>query len=334
MENYNDSVKNESIYHIPLSKQFSKDVVFYRKKENIANLLFQKLIFYSFQDEANQLLEKDYVKIPIYNKMLEAVVLKRKIHFILPAFPAKSPNPFKTNGHLPDMGEVLALKALQKLMNEMSDLHHPGVELLICSDGRAFSDVVGVSDARVDDYLKGLKNIIHEFELKKISVMSMDDLYPEVEGEELRQRLLRLYAKSIEEVRMDVLSNVRQQKIFNGMHRFILEDRYQLMNGISKNQVSKESKRLTYELIRRSDAWSSLISSCYKDSLRLSIHPHSLQSEKFGIKLVSSSQKWGTPWHNATLFDGVSFQLVHYGEILKLKAKTCYYKDQYVYYKV
>jgi L-tyrosine isonitrile synthase len=37
------------------------------------------------------------------------------IHFVLPAFPAKSPNPEKTLGRLPDYGEVLALLGLNGL---------------------------------------------------------------------------------------------------------------------------------------------------------------------------------------------------------------------------
>src|SRR4029453_628170 len=74
------------------------------------------------------------------------------VHLLLPAFPAKSPNPKKVLGRLPDKAEELALGFLQDVCNEISDIYPPGARITICSDGRVFSDLVGVSDQDVTDY--------------------------------------------------------------------------------------------------------------------------------------------------------------------------------------
>ena len=64
------------------------------------------------------------------------------IHFILPAFPAKSPNRQKTLGALPDMADLEGLRMLNALAAKIRAVHAPGARVLICSDGRVFADVV------------------------------------------------------------------------------------------------------------------------------------------------------------------------------------------------
>ncbi|GAB3638680.1 hypothetical protein GCM10027422_42700 [Hymenobacter arcticus] len=79
------------------------------------------------------------------------------IHLILPAFPAKSPNPHKVLGKLPDLGEEIALTFLQSLCNDIRQVYAPGARISICADGRVFADLVQVSDAEVSAYNEVLK---------------------------------------------------------------------------------------------------------------------------------------------------------------------------------
>ncbi len=78
-------------------------------------------------------------------KLLPAVAARRPLELILPAFPAKSSNRAKTLGDLPDLGEQLGLARLQELCDEIRAVYAPGASVTICSDGRVFSDLVGVS---------------------------------------------------------------------------------------------------------------------------------------------------------------------------------------------
>lgn len=278
--------------------------------------------------------EKSLVDVPLFKRIASKMEKSEKLVFLLPAFPAKSPSPLKTSGELPDLGEVLALKSLQDLCEKITAIYAPGAKVVICSDGRVFSDVVNVSDESINKYQQGIQDIINEFDLIHLETFALDDLYPDQHGDELRNRLIGQFAKSLEEVKHLVRVQDDYQRLFNGLHRFLLEDMVSMNKTESKNQISKAAKECTYELMRRSDAWSELLNHYFKDDLRLSIHPYQLEHEKFGIKLVSSSSKWATPWHNVTVKIKDKFELMHLQDALKLHALPKMLKDKYAYFEI
>lgn len=271
---------------------------------------------------------------PIMQQLISQAQDGMPLKFLLPAFPAKSPSIKKTAGFLPDLGEVLALQSLNRFCARLAQVYAPGAQVLICSDGRIFSDVVGVSDETIDGYQAGIEGIIAEFGLEHLSTFSMDDLFPELAGDELRQRVLWQFGKCAEEIRHQVLTQEDGRALFNGLHKFMVEDQQGLHPEKSRNQVNKETKPLTYELMRRSDAWSQLLNHYLKGCLRLSIHPYPLTHEKFGVHLVSSSNKWATPWHNVTVKIADSYQLMHLERALELNAKKKTLGGKYVYFEV
>ena len=275
----------------------------------------------------------DYASIPLYQKISALMDQNKKLVFILPAFPAKSPSPEKTRGRHPDLGEVLGLLNLQKVCSEINRVYVPGAEIVICSDGRVFSDVVDVSDEVIDQYADGIDEIIKSFGLDALKTYSMDHLHPDLLPEELRTVLLAKYAQSLEEVRERVLSTMEGTMLFNGMHRFMIEDQ-KGRSALSKTQLHKIMKPRTLELIRRSDAWSVMLKEIFPEALRLSIHPHPITSEKFGVKLLSRAARWATPWHNVTVRVNGSFELMSLKEAQALKATRKIFGGKYVYYEV
>ena len=274
--------------------------------------------------------------IPIFKKMRERMHDRQTLYFLLPAFPAKSPCPKKTSGILPDLGEVLALNNLNPMCRKISSVYEPGAEVIICSDGRIFSDVVMVSDEHIDEYSKEIETIIKEFEFQHLSLFAMDDLYQDLKGPELRDRLIWQYAKSLDEIRYLVVNDDDFRELFNGIHKFLMEDQMALKENsqLSKNQINKKTKNLTYELLRRSDAWSVLLSQYFKNGLRLSIHGYPLMHEKFGVKLVPSSMKLATPWHNVTVKSDGKFELMHLSKALAFGAQKEMYRGKYVYFEL
>ena len=273
-------------------------------------------------------------KVPLLTKMAEKMKAKEEFLFILPAFPAKSPSPEKTQGDLPDLGEVVALQNLQKMCDRLSKINPAGARIVICSDGRVFSDVVNVTDEKIDKYNEGISSIISEYNLSSLSVFAMDDLYPLKRPEELREILLDFYAMTSEEVRELVLSDENYRKLFNGIHRFLFEDELAIRSECSRNRLYKETKLKAYELLRRSDAWSNLLNDHFANCLRLSIHPHPVTHEKFGIKLVPGPGKWATPWHNVIVKKGNSFELMHKKDVQKLGSILKFEKEKYAYFEV
>ena len=245
------------------------------------------------------------------NLIRQAIRTNKPLHMILPAFPAKSPNSQKTLGHLPDYGEVLALTRLNDLCHEIETIYPQGAYLTICSDGRVFNDLVEVSDSHVNAYTHGVRNIIDSYQLTKLDTFSLEDVCPKASDfSEMRKWLVENYASSLESLRERNQSSQEFKFLFNGIHRFLVEDQVVLHPEISKNKLRERAKGLSYSVIQRSNAWSEVLEEAFPDSVRLSIHPQAASSKKLGIRLLDSNDIWRTPWHSVPLFDGVSYKLV------------------------
>lgn len=269
---------------------------------------------------------------PVEDKIASALALGEPIQLVLPAFPAKSPNQEKTLGALPDLGEVLALVRLQKLCNEIRAVYPPGARLVICSDGRVFSDLVHVSDADVNAYALGIRKIISANGLTDLSTFNLEEVFPEATYDQMRASLVDTSAQPLERIREKVKSDVEWQKLFNGLHRFLFEDFLVLHGGLSRNGVRALAKQQAYEVLQRSQAWSALVAARFPKALRLSIHPQSRRSEKVPICMVPGRDTWMTPWHSVVLFDGGKYFLVKRREAETLGAHFAYSRSGHGYY--
>lgn len=267
-----------------------------------------------------------------YDKVRDFVSKGEPVQFILPAFPAKSPNPEKTHGAEPDLGEVLALQALQSLCDDIEKLHTPGARVLICSDGRVFSDLVGVSDEQVSVYTRGIESIIAEFGLSHLDTFHLENVFTENSFSEMRQVLTERYGQSIEDIRLEIETDESMRWMFNGIHRFIFEDRLPNCVGQSREYVRREAKTVAYQMIQRSNAWSRLVEAQFPRAVRLSIHPQLPESKKIGVQLVPSENIWRTPWHSVALKKRDDFCLVRRRDAELMGARLQRYQDRYAYY--
>lgn len=225
------------------------------------------------------------------------VARNEPIELILPAFPAKSPNPTKVLGWLPDMAERLGIEHLLNLCDAIGGIHAPGAQIVICSDGHVFGGLIGVTDRSIVAYARELDRLMPQ----ELPVFRLEDRYPDVSFEAMRRCLLADHAPSLEELHEGVRSG--QLTAFNGIHRFLFEDAIATEAGRSRNSIRKRCKERAYRVIQHSTAWGRLISELFPRAVRLSIHPQPAGSAKLGIRLVDSIDRWLTPWH------GVAVQL-------------------------
>ena len=254
------------------------------------------------------------------------------VHFVLPAFPAKSPNPEKVLGCLPDMAEELGLEFLNGICKKIRTIYPPGAKITICSDGLVFSDLVGVTDANVLAYGKQIEAVITRCHFEFLETFHMQDLYDQASSsEQMRDSLCRHYAEPIAVIRERLHSNDSQRALFNGIQRFLFEDRVVLEKDKSRTRVRSECKEHAYEVVRRSDAWGRLLADCFPASLRLSIHPQPWHSEKIGILLGESKDVWLTPWHAVALKEKGKFHFIKRVEAEALGA-TVVSKDGQPFY--
>jgi pyoverdine/dityrosine biosynthesis protein Dit1 len=243
-------------------------------------------------------------------KVRRSIAAGEPIHFLLPAFPAKSPNRTKVLGSAPDMAEEIALSFLERLCGEIRELYSPGMRISICSDGRVFSDLVGVSDENVSSYATELKSIMERLGTHSLDFFCMEDLFDIPDHSAMRDQLVIHYTDSLEAIENRIHLHEHHRKLFNGIQRFLFEDRLAIEPEKSRNQVRKECKDLAYHVIQRSDGWGRLLNDCFPAALRLSIHPQAPHSEKIGILLGEANDTWLTPWHGVAVKQDDQFVLM------------------------
>ncbi|MGS4344466.1 L-tyrosine/L-tryptophan isonitrile synthase family protein [Myroides odoratus] len=254
------------------------------------------------------------------------------LHFILPAFPAKSPNPEKVLGPLPDLAEEIALMTLENMCKEISSIYSPGATLTICSDGRIFSELVGVTDEQITLYVKKIKELITKLNLQHINIVNLEDLTAGNSFDEQRQELFEKYAEPLEDLQHRMKVNPEFQHLFNGIHRFISEDRKAVAPDSTMSQIKKESKTIALQVIQHSNAWTRFLLYIYPNSIRLSIHPYNSHNDKIGIQLTKATNNWITPWHGVIVLDTDGYTLMKKSEAEQKGARLVTENNQPYYY--
>jgi pyoverdine/dityrosine biosynthesis protein Dit1 len=247
-------------------------------------------------------------------KIEQFMAKSEPVHFVILAFPAKSPNAQKVLGTLPDLAERLSVQFLQSFCDYVTHFYAPGARITICSDGHVFGDLVGVSDDDVSQYRDELALMIDQAEAHSVDLYSLDDAAGKRDFNALRAELVRDYATPVDELRKRMATDESFRFLFNGIHRFMFEDQLALRPDRSRNKLRTECKDLAYRVIQRSDAWGSLVAEAFPAALRLSIHPQPAHSEKIGFHMIRTRDNWLTPWHGVALDDGNTITLVKRSE--------------------
>lgn len=254
------------------------------------------------------------------------------LRFLLPAFPAKSANRDKTTGDTPDLGDVTALFRLEALSRRVRALHPAGAEIVLCSDGRVFADVVGVTDSAVSVYRDGIARAIERHELESLRLYCLEDAYGGAAPDSLRRTLVDEFAVSLEALAEEISRSEMRRSMFNGIHRFLFEDA--LGTARSRNAARELTKPFAYETVRRSDAWSRLVAEKFPRSVRLSIHPQIEGAEKIPVRLLPSDERWATPWHRSPLWDGRAIKLERRPSIARADARLEHTTEGYAYWRL
>ncbi|WP_223268214.1 L-tyrosine/L-tryptophan isonitrile synthase family protein [Streptosporangium nondiastaticum] len=238
----------------------------------------------------------------------------RRIEFVLPAFPTKSPNPAKVLGPLPDLAEELALRFLNELCERISEVYAPGAAILICSDGRVFNDLLGVPDEDVTAYAHALDAMITRIGADRLDQFSLDDVYSGAGHEDMRTMLSAGHAPTLQELREEVRGGGAPLAMYRGITRFMLEDLSGPAWTGTRSALQRKCRDLAYRVIQRSRAWGNLVDQLFPTAVRLSIHPQPCSTDKIGILLADTPDTWLTPWHSVAVETGGRFTLMKRAE--------------------
>lgn len=268
-----------------------------------------------------------------HSKVAAAIAQRQPITFVLPAFPGKSPNPAKVLGPLPDMAEQHALEFLQLLCDRIRRHYAPGARIILCSDGRVFSDVVGMRDEDVTAYQDELSRMVAELKLTSLSTFNLEKLYEGLSFDQMRGQLMTRYGAPIEALKASVSrggkasggtqEDVETNRLYCGITRFLVEDASFPGQTKSRTAIQKECRARAYEVIQRSKAWGELVEAAFPSAVRLSIHPQSCGAKKLGIRLIEPDN-WQTPWHGVAVEVSGRMVLLKRSQAEALGAKLMY----------
>jgi len=258
----------------------------------------------------------------------------------LPAFPGKSPNPAKILGTLPDMAERRALGFLQHLCDRVKRYHSPGARIILCSDGRVFNDVVGMRDEDVTAYRRELSRIITDAGFASISTFDLDDVYENLDFDQMRERLMERYGTPIDVLKAAVsrgkaddcsADDKEANRLYRGITRFLVEDAMFPGRKRSRAAIQKECRIRAYEVIQRSQAWGAWVEARFPHAVRLSIHPQTCGAKKLGIRLIEPDH-WLTPWHGVAVEVGGRFILLKRSQAESLGARLVHLEGRPSHY--
>lgn len=279
---------------------------------------------------------------PHLGQVMSAIAANRPILFVLPAFPAKSPNPAKVLGTLPDRAEQLSLAFLDGLCRQIQTLYSPGAQVILCSDGRVFNDVVGIPDEDVTRYQHELARLIEAGSYMTLSTFNLDDLYANQSFTRMRQHLMMHEGESLETLKAAIRRGSKASccsedeeihRQYCGITRFLVDDATRPEQTQSRNALQKACRQRAYVVIQRSRAWSALIAKHFPHALRLSIHPQSCGTAKMGIRLIDA-ENWMTPWHGVALAIGPRFILIKRAQAEALGARLVYREGRASHYEL
>jgi pyoverdine/dityrosine biosynthesis protein Dit1 len=222
--------------------------------------------------------------------------------FVLPGFPGKSPNRLKVLDCVPDKAEWLVLGFLQSLCDRIAEAYAPGARIVLCSDGRVFSDVLGIPDADITRYQLGLQRMLQERGARSLSLFNLaHELGAGTDFEAMRQRLMEGYGEPLEVLRAAVRRGGEAASLHRGLARTLFEDALGSENREGLAALRKRSRERAYGVLQRSKAWGALVATRFPGALRLSIHPQACGSGKLGLGFPGTADPWLTPWHGVAV---------------------------------
>lgn len=270
---------------------------------------------------------------------IEAFVAQnRPIHFILPAFPAKSPNPNKVLGEVPDMAEKLSLTFLNDLCCKIRQHYAPGARLTICSDGHVFSDLIKVPDPTINTYQSRIKALIQDEQLHHLDVLNLGDIEEfsalTDDYDTLRKTLIEAYSDPLPEIRDYLINDEDGTRLYRAITRFLFEDGLLPDYQGSKTALQRDARQRAYGVIQSSWAWGNLLARCFPDAIRLSIHPQPASSLKMGIHMLPTKDDWLTPWHGTAVEIDGTFVLMKKTEALEINAEPVWIDGNHSHYQL
>ena len=268
---------------------------------------------------------------------------KKKLEFILPGFPCKSPNDVdKTFSAMPDYGEVMAIERLDEFCTQLNEIYPLGSELTILSDGTTFVDIVHVSEETKENYKKALPGITLT---ENIVWADLSSILPDYQSKDksspkMVKALLksigkgpRSFEKFIDKVKNDSEQTAVHDKLCSYLYHDINLESFSEGN---RDKYLESISEKAFEMMYRGRALNNGIQTAFPDHIRLSVHQYDNSGPKFTFSFNNNNQKTLSPWHSVPvrLLNGEFIQLPHSIAKERLLAKVSHLEQNWFYMEV
>lgn len=259
------------------------------------------------------------------------------LEFILPAFPAKSPNQRKkVLGTLPDGAEEVSLQYLHNFNENVKTVYPAGSKVIILVDSFIYTDLLGIPDDHVMQYRRALECMYQQVAGKTKKTLAFVG-FQEVLGlsgfQESREKIMLKYGKTLNETLSSINENEGERKAYQGITHFLHDD-LDVSGILTRSQREKQAKRIAKQMMQRKSALDELIKTSYGKAIRLSIHPHPGNLGKIGINLIHGIKNSGTPWHNVLVkYEDGTHEFMRREKAESLKYELIYQFGRPYYYR-
>jgi pyoverdine/dityrosine biosynthesis protein Dit1 len=128
---------------------------------------------------------REYLSYPALSELVNTCLTERlPVQLLLPAFPFKDQNPFRTSSAAShwDIGEAALLTRLHCVALGLNQIHAFDGEILIVSDGRAYANIFGVRESEAAEYLQSLRELRNGLNMQRtVHIIDLKSLIDRVD---------------------------------------------------------------------------------------------------------------------------------------------------------
>lgn len=158
-------------------------------------------------------------------KLIEAKVAKQlPIELTISLYPCKIPNPLKTAGKLPDLGDLASLARLIEIAMTVKQVYKPGARVIVLMDGGRFEHILDFPKENITSYQEQLRKFLSVLEGEEyVELLDYMDLINQQLSEVERQQRQVLFTQQKAYYEGLFGSEVEASNIKNHLQKILLQ---------------------------------------------------------------------------------------------------------------
>jgi len=200
----------------------------------------------------------------LHSHVADASKAKLPLRFVVPAFPFKDQNPFRTGRNTPashvDFGELALVARLHALALAISQVHPYGAEWIIVSDGVTYAPIFAVPEEEARRYRLSLQDFRNRLNLQNtLHFLDLSDMASRLPNfsalvEDIEGKLRKLTATGDDAERLEVLARGISWNLSTReyLDEYEPAELWSVLTSSQPSAMPHVSERLRTEIVERS----------------------------------------------------------------------------------